>query len=199
MNKLEARIIIENTGNYDEEEIEEVLGVYETVMKHVGFEDKRRDNRFVVKFHDIFYYMPDEYEREHEEEISSLFESFCSDMYDNITDMAWEKHIDIDEMLHPMFVGNYQAFVVDIPEITNDNAIDITMKVYDEFSWNGKEYVENYIYLVGLLQDLEDNYMDYWIEFLEANEFLNKETIEEIKNKYREDMERRKAKQTLAK
>ena len=55
MNKLEARIIIENTGNYDEDEIDEILGVYKTVLKHIGFKDRRKDNRFVVKFHDIFY------------------------------------------------------------------------------------------------------------------------------------------------
>ena len=196
MNKLEAQIVVENTGNYDEEEIEEILGVYETVMKHVGFEDKRRDSRFIVKFHDIFYYAPDEYEAA---EFDNLFEEFCNAQYENVLDLLWEKHIDIDEMLHPMCVGHYQAFVVNIDEITNDNAIDIAMKVYDEFSWNGKEYVENYIYAVDILQDLEDNYMNYWIEWLELNEIMPEKTIKEIEKKYHEDMERRKAAQTLAK
>ena len=79
MNKLEAQAIIENTGNYDEDEIEEVLGVYETVLKHIGFEDKRRDNRFIVKFHDIFYYTPDECE---EIEMDRLFEEFCEMQYE---------------------------------------------------------------------------------------------------------------------
>lgn len=196
MNTMEARIIIENTGNYVEEEIEEVIKVYETVKKHIGFKDNRRDNRFIVKFHDIFYYTPDECEAA---ETDGLFETFCSDMYDNIIWQANEKHIDIDSMLHPMCVGHYQAFMIDIPEITENNAIDIAMKVYDEFPYEGVEYVENYIYLVEILQDLEDNYMTYWIEFLEGNDYLDEKTIKEIKDTYEKDMERRKAATTLAK
>ena len=197
MNKLEAQIVVENTGNYDEEETEEILEVYETVMKHVGFEDKRRDSRFVVKFHDIFYYAPKEIEDT--AEFDSLFNDFCYIMYDAIVDQAHEKNIDIDYMLHPMYVGHYQAFVVDIEEITNDNAIDVAMKVYDEFNYEGKEYVENYIYLVDILQDLEDNYMEYWFEFLDGNEYCTQQTIDEMKEEYHKDMERRKAAQTLAK
>lgn len=194
MNKLEAQAVVENTGNYDEEEIEEILEVYGTVMKHVGFKDNRRDSRFIVKFHDIFYYTPDGCEGA---EIDSLFETFCEDMYDNVIDQAEEKNIDIDEMLHPMYVGHYQAFVVNIEEITNDNAIDVAMKVYDEFNYEGKEYVENYIYLVNILQDLEDNYMEYWIDFI--TDYLPEETVKEISDTYHKDMERRKAEQTLAK
>jgi hypothetical protein len=182
MNKLEAQIVVENTGNYDEEETEDILEVYETVMKHVGFEDNRRDSRFVVKFHDIFHYAPKEIEDT--DAFNGLFEAFCYDMYDVITEQAHEKNIDIDEMLHPMYVGSYQAFVVDIEEITNDNAIDVAMKVYDEFNYNGKKYVENYIYLVDLLQDLEDNYMTYWIEFLRSGEYMPEEEIEEMEEKY---------------
>lgn len=197
MNKLEAQIVVENTGNYDEEEIEDIIEVYETVMKHVGFEDNRRDSRFIVKFHDIFYYAPKEIEDT--DTFNSLFDAFCNDMYDVIMEEAHEKNIDIDEMLHPMYVGSYQAFVVDIDEITNDNAIDVAMRVYDEFNYDGKEYVENYIYLVDLLQDLEDNYMEYWFDFLDGNEYYSQKTIDEMKEKYHKDMERRKAAQTLAK
>ena len=196
MNKLEARIIIEDAGNYTEEEVEEVLEVYEAVQKHIGFEDKRRDNRFIVKFHDIFYYAPDKY---NEDTFSSLFEAFCEDVYDNIMTQLYEKHIDIDSMLHPMYVGHYQAFIVDIPEITNKNAIDLAMRIYDEFNYEGATYVENYIYAVNILQDLEDNYMEYWLDFLELNEFMNKEIIEAIKKKCHKDIERRKATYTLAK
>lgn len=197
MNKLEAQIVVENTGNYDEEETEDILEVYETVMKHVGFEDNRRDSRFIVKFHDIFYYAPKEIEDT--DGFNGLFDAFCYDMYDNITEQAHEKNIDIDEMLHPMYVGHYQTFVVNIEEITNKNAIDVAMRVYDEFNYNGKEYVENYVYLVDLLQDLEDNYMTYWFEFLELNEYYTQKTIDEMKEEYHKDMERRKAAQTLAK
>lgn len=197
MNKLEAQIYVENTGNYDEEETEDILEVYETVMKHVGFKDNRRDSRFIVKFHDIFYYAPEE--MGNTDEFNSLFDAFCNDMYDNITEQAHEKNIDIDYMLHPMCVGSYQAFVVNIEEITNDNAIDIAMKVYDEFNYDGREYVEDYVYLVDLLQDLEDNYMEYWFDFLDGNEYYPQKMIDKMKEEYHKDMERRKATQTLAK
>ena len=197
MNKLEAQIVVENTGNYDEEEIEDILEIYETVLKHVGFKDNRRDSRFIVKFHDIFYYAPKDIEDT--DGFNGLFDAFCSDMYENIICQADEKNIDVDEMLHQMYVGSYQAFVVNIEEITNDNAIDIAMKVYDEFNYDGKEYVENYIYLVNLLQDLEDNYMEYWFDFLEMNEYYPQKTIDGMKEEYHKDMERRKATQTLAK
>lgn len=197
MNKLEAQIVVENTGNYDEEEIEEVIEVYETVMKHVGFKDNRRDSRFVVKFHDIFYYTPEEIENT--DEFNGLFDEFCNDMYECIIGRADLKHIDITEMLHPMYVGSYQAFVVNIEEITNYNAIDVAMKVYNELNSDGKEYVENYIYLVNLLQDLEDNYMEYWFDFLDGNEYYPQKMIDKMKEEYHKDMERRKAAQTLAK
>ena len=197
MNKLEAQIVVENTGNYGEEEVEYIIEIYETVMKHVGFKDDRRDGRFVVKFHDIFYYAPEEIGNT--DEFNSLFDAFCNDMYDNIISQAYEKNINVDEMFHPMYVGSYQAFVVDIEEITNDNAIDVAMEVYDEFNYDGKAYVENYIYLVDLLQDLEDNYMEYWFDFLDGNEYYTQKTIDEMKEKYHKDMERRKAAQTLAK
>ena len=197
MNKLEAQIVVENTGNYDEEEIEDIIEVYETVMKHVGFKDNRRDSRFIVKFHDIFYYAPKDIEDT--DTFNSLFDAFCNDMYDNISEQADEKNIDISEMLHPICVGHYQAFVVDIEEITNDNAIDVAMRVYDEFNYDGKKYVEDYVYLVDLLQDLEDNYMEYWFDFLELNEYYPQKMIDEMKNNYHKDMERRKAAQTLAK
>lgn len=197
MNKLEAQIVVENTGNYDEDEIEEILEIYETVMKHVGFKDNRRDSRFVVKFHDIFYYTPREIEDT--DDFNNLFNAFCSDMYECVIEQADEKNIDIDKMLGRMYVGSYQAFMVDIEEITNDNAIDIAMKVYDEFDYDGKDYVEDYIYLVGLLQDLEDNYMEYWFDFLEGNEYYPQETIDKMKEEYHKEMERRKVTQTLAK
>ena len=197
MNKLEAQIVVENTGNYVEEEIDDIIEIYETVLKHVGFEDKRRDSRFIVKFHDIFYYTPEEIENT--DEFNGLFDAFCNDMYGVITEQASEKNIDITEMLHPMYVGSYQVFVVNIEEITNDNAIDVAMRVYDEFNYNGKEYVENYIYLVDLLQDLEDNYMEYWFDYLDGNEYFPQKTIDKMREEYHKDMERRKAAQTLAK
>lgn len=192
MNKLEAQAIVENTGNYDEEDIEYIMDIYDRLTKHIGFKDERRDNRYIVKFHDIFYYMPDEYYREHNKELDSLFDSFCYDQAEYINEVLLDKNIDIDSMLHPMCVGSYQPFLVDIDEITIENAADLAMKIYDQCGIEGVEYPYNYVYTVQTLKDLEDNYMDYWIEFLEGNEYLPKKIINEIKKKYKSDKERRK-------
>lgn len=188
MNKLEAQVLIENSGNYDEEETEYILKIYDELIKNIGFEDNRKDSRYIVKFHDIFYYMPDEVEAA---EVDGLFEDFCYEQAETIEDELNEKHIDIDYMLTRQYVGHYRAFIVDIPEITKDNAVDLAMKVYDEFNYEGEEYVKNYIYTVNILQDLEDNYMDYWIEFLEGNEFIDEKYIKEIKENYKKDQERK--------
>lgn len=188
MNKLEAQAIIESTGNYIDEEIEDVLDVYEELIKNVGFEDNRKDNRYIVKFHDIFYYMPDGTEAA---ELDRLFENFCYDQAEMIEDELKENNIAIDYMLTRYDVGHYRAFKVEIPEITKDNAADLAMKIYDEFNYEGKDYVKDYIYTINLLQDLEDNYMDYWIEFLELNE-IQENIVKEIKENYKKDQERKK-------
>ena len=192
MNKLEAQIIVENTGNYDEEDTEYVLETYEELDKHRDFKDNRRDKRFIVKFHDIFYYMPEEFERDHEDLVDSLFEDFCWQQSEYIEDAAREEDIDMDIMFSNMYVGHYQAFLVDIPEITDENIIDLAMNICDEVGYKGKEYVKGYIYLVDLLQDLEDNYMTYWIEFLKDNELIPEKYIKEIEDKYKANQERRK-------
>lgn len=194
MNKLEAQAIIEKTGNYDKEDMEDIMNIYDEVVKHIGFEDKRRDKRYIVKFHDIFYYTPEEIQK-NEVTFDMLFENFCNQQVEYMEEYFFEKKIYIDDMLHPMYVGHYQAFIVDIPEITSENAAEITMNVYNEFPYEGDKYVKNYIEVVNTLQDLEDNYMDYWIEFLENEaEFRNipKKYVEETKNNYKKDKERRK-------
>ena len=66
-----------------------------------------------------------------------------------------------------------------------------TMKIYDEAGYRGKEYVRSYIYMVNVLQDLEDNYMKYWIEFLRVGEFMSEKAIKEIEERYKKDQERR--------
>lgn len=191
MNKLEAQIIVENTGNYDEGDTEYILETYEELDKHRDFKDNRRDKRFIVKFHDIFYYMPDEFEKGNEDLVDSLFDDFCWQQSEWIAEEAIEEDIDIDMMLADMYVGHYQAFLVDIPEITDENIIDLAMKIYDEAGYRGKEYVKGYIHLVNLLQDLEDNYMTYWIEFLRSGEYMPEKYIKEIEEKYKSDKERR--------
>lgn len=191
MNKLEAQALIEDTGNYDEEETEYILDICEALAKHIGFEDNRRDNRYIVKFHDIFYYMPDEYYKEHAQELDSWFEEFCSQESEFIEDELKERNIDIDYMLTRYDIGHYRGFLVDIPEITNKNITELAMKIYDEFGYEGVEYPANYIYTVNLLQDLEDNYVDYWINYLEINEAVPRKVLKEIKENYKKDQERK--------
>ena len=55
------------------------------------------------------------------------------------------------------------------------------MKIFDEVEYFGAEYVDLYIKLVNDMQDLEDNYMIYWIDFLENNMDQSEKTIEQIK------------------
>ena len=192
MNKLEAQVIVEATGNYDEIDVDYIMEAYEELMKNLGFEDKRRDNRYVVKFHDIYYYTPDEYMDKHGDTYDVLFEDFCNMQYDYIMEDATENNIDMDIMLSHMCVGHYETFRVDIKNITDENAIQLAMDIYDEVGYRAAEYVKGYIYLVNVLQDLEDNYMEYWIQHIEDNELMPKKYIKQMKTKYNKDKERRK-------
>ena len=190
MNKLEAQIVVENTGNYDEEDIEYVLETYEELEKHIGFEDNRRDNRYVVKFHDICYYTP--YDENNEQEFWNLFDMFCEDQAEWLEEENKTEGIDEELMLTHYNCGHYPAFRVDIPEITKENTIEKAMEIYDEAGYRGPEYVKSYIFMVNNLQAMEDNYMDMWIDFLRDGEYIKEESIKEIEDKYKSDKERRK-------
>ena len=189
MNKLETRILIENIGDYTDEEIDYMMDIYDDVAKNVGFKDERRDKRYIVKFHDIFYYQPKEYEND--EYYDSLFEDFCEQEYFLVKENLAEEHIDINEMLTNRPVGHYEAFRVDIPEITEENVVQIVVDIFNEMDYDGANYASNYVKTVNLLQDLEDNYVEYWIQYLEDVEFPEK-YIKEIKENYKKDQERRK-------
>ena len=193
MGELEVRIVAEETGNYyNEYEIDGVVKTYKILREHMGFEDKRRDGRYIVKFHDIFYYTPEEFTRT--KEYDSLFENFCWIKSGEIESKMLEKNISIDMLLHPMYVGHYQAFVVKIPEIKEDtDIIQLAMDIYDEFPFHHKEYIEGYIYIVNLLQELEDTYMDQWIDYMEERD-VDPDIIDRTREKYHADMERRQAK-----
>ena len=186
--KLEAQIIFENTGNYDEEEMPDLLETYEELEKNIGFQDNRSDNRFIVKFHDIFYYMPEELYNGHEEEINCLFEDFCSVQYDWIMDELKEENIEINDMLTSYDIGNYRGFRVNIPEITGKNVAELTMEIYDEIGYKAPEYIRNYVKVVKLLQDLEDNYMEEWINFIDGA--VPDEDIKQIRKDYEEYKEK---------
>lgn len=195
MNTLEAQAIIEATGNYDEEEIEYVMDTYADVCKHIGFEDKRSDKRYVVKFHDIFYYEPTSkrYRKRYENVVDSFFESFCTDQYEWIEGECHEAGIDIDRMLTRQTCGHYQAFVVDIPEITQENAAQVAMDIYDGLAYGdaSDHYASDYVRVVGMLQDMEDNYMEWWLDYIECNDVIPQKALYEVRKQYIERKERK--------
>lgn len=192
MNKhrMAAQMIIEDTGNFYEDEIDDVMKVYDDVMKHIGFVDNRSDSRFVVKFHNIFYYIPDEYEREHEDELNSLFEDFCATQYDWVMDDIREQGVDVRAMLSSRQVGHYDAFIVNIDEITEENAVDLAMQIYNEVGADSDTYASDYVVVVNVLQDLEDNYMEYWFDFIDGA--VPDDVLKEMKDAYNKDQERSK-------
>ena len=183
-------MLIEDTGNYEDSEIEEIMDVYEELTKHIGWEDNRRDKRFIVKFHDIFYYMDDEWEKEHERELEYLFEEFCEIQYDYVKGDLFDNGIDIDKLLTGRTVGHYEAFIVDMPYIGEDNIVDLAMGFYDEYNYEGKECVKEQIYTVELLQELEDNYMEYWFEYLVDTNIL-RSLLKEMKEKYNNERKKK--------
>lgn len=195
--ELEIRMLAEADG-YCEEEIDDIVDIYNEVIKHVGFKDNRRDSRFIVKFHDIFYYAPEEYYDD--EYYNTLFSNFCDQEYDLIIENLKDENIWKDEILAGRPCGHYETFILRIPEITEDNAFEIATDIYTNVDgYSNIQYVNNYVKAVEMLQDLEDNYMEYWFEYLDEVCDFPKKFIKQMRKKYKEDMERRKAKQTLAK
>lgn len=190
MNKLEAQIFIQESGNYDECDEEYILETYEELLRHIGFKDERRDKRYVVKFHDIGYYMP--YDGDNENDFWHLFDMFCDEQIEWMDEENKTEGIDEGLMLTRWNCGHYPAFSVDIEEITKENAIELAMEIYDEVGYRGKEYVENYIFMVNNLQAMEDNYMWNWFEFLRCGEYMPEKDIKEMEDKYKADEERRK-------
>lgn len=191
MNKLEARALIENTGNYDEEEIEEVVDVLEVLEKHMGYEDNRRDKRFIVKFHDIFWYTPEEFTNT--EYFNDLFDMFCNDQYEyfmeGISDQGITK-TNVCDMLDSRYCGHYQTFKVEMPYIEKDNIVQLAQDFYDEYNYEGGQFVEDYITVKNALQELEDNYVAYWIQFLKDME-VDEKIVKEIETKYNEDLKKK--------
>ena len=193
MGELEIRAIAESKG-YEEEDVEYIADIFNELMKHKDFKDKRRDGRFIVKFHQIFWYMPDEKEMSDEERnaFEWRFEDFCEQQYNLVMlDIRDNAPMELKEMLTSYDVGHYPAFMVDIPEINENNALDLAIQIYDEYNWKGEDYVKSYIYAVNLLQDLEDNYMEYWLEYLDGDETITKEHYEQMKAKYNSDKEKK--------
>lgn len=188
---LETKIYLETKEEYDDCEIEEIMEDYlPRVRAHIGFCDERSDKRFVVKFHDILYFTKTEGDEKdmEQEDLENLFEWFCKDMYDGTECVVNEEcHGTMMTLMKQHNVGNYQAFEYIVEnEITEENAIDVACEIYDEGL--SPYYIDDYVKLVNHLKDMEDNYMKYWIEFLECFED-HQEAAKNIEKRWRKYVE----------
>ena len=191
---LEEKIWAQNNFS-DDFEIEEFLEDYlPEVKKHIGFKDERDDPRFVVKFHDICFYTntqdtSDEKADMTESEFDSLFGTFCTDMYNNTKQFMVEEGISDSELFRIRDVGHYKAFEKIIPELTEENYLDIALEIYNEGL--SPDYINEYTKLSYYLQNMEDNYMTYWLEFLRCMD-IPEETIKNIERRRKEYEEKHK-------
>ena len=191
---LEEKIWAQNNFS-DDFEVEEFIEDYlPEVKKHIGFKDERDDPRFVVKFHDICFYTntqdaKDEKADMTETEFNSLFGTFCTDMYENTEQFMEEEGISGRELFSIHDIGNYKAFEKIIPELTEENYLDVTLEIYNEGL--SPDYINEYTELSDYLQNMEDNYMTYWLEFLKAVD-IPEETIKNIERRWKEHEEKHK-------
>ena len=191
---LEEKIWAQNNFSGDFE-IEEFLEDYlPEIKKHIGFKDERDDPRFVVKFHDICFYTntqdtSDEKADMTESEFDSLFGTFCTDMYENTKQFMVEEGISDSELFSIHDVGHYKAFEKIIPELTEENYLDIALEIYNEGL--SPDYINEYTKLSYYLQDMEDNYMTYWLDFLRCMD-IPEETIKNIERRRKEHEEKHK-------
>lgn len=168
----------------DEFEQEEFLDDFlPRVKEHIGFTDNRRDPRFVVKFHDICYYTntPEDMSQE---TFDSMFEMFCNDQYEFVKDYMEQNGMAWIRLFGTYDVGHYRAFEMVIPEITQDNYLQVALEIYEEGL--SPTYIDEYTALSDLLQDMEDNYMQYWLDFLRDHD-IPETTIKNIERRYEKD------------
>ena len=191
---LEEKIWAQNNFS-DDFEIEEFLEDYlPEVKKHIGFKDERDDPRFIVKFHDICFYTntqdtANEKADMTESEFDSLFGTFCTDMYNNTEQFMKEEGISDSELFSIHDVGHYKAFEKIIPELTEENYLDIALEIYNEGL--SPDYINEYTKLSYYLQNMEDNYMTYWLDFLRCMD-IPEETIKNIERRWKEHEEKHK-------
>lgn len=153
---LEAEAYVEATTGYTSDEVSDIIAIYKELTKYIPFRDTRRDRRFVVKFHDILYYTQDD------DEFDDLFERFCYEQYDIVTDGFTADSL--RAIMASRQVGHYDTFAVHIPAITRDNAIQLAIDIYEAGYYT--DYVAAYVTLTTRMMDLEANYLTRWVEFL---------------------------------
>lgn len=165
--ELEAQLAIQASGNYSDDEVPDIMQAYRALAQHMGWQDRRSDHRFVVKFHDILYctlHMDTG-------KLDALFDAFCQDVCDDTIEQINEAfpNVDVEDLLTTQHIGSYRALVLYTPEITEENIVELATRAYDEYPSAPDEYVEAHIYTVDTLQYLEDTYLTRWIEFLRIN------------------------------
>lgn len=184
---LEEKIWAKEQFGYDYE-LEEFLEDYlPRVKAHIGFKDERSDKRFVVKFHDILYHTNtqdtnDEKADMTDEEFDSLFDMFCNDQYEGTKYVMEDNHMGEHSLFKRYDVGHYNAFELIIPELTEENYLEKALEIYNEGL--SPSYIDDYAILVRHLQDMEDNYMTYWLEFLRATD-IPEATIKNIERRWK--------------
>lgn len=177
----------------DDYELEEFLEDYlPRVKKHIGFKDERRDQRFVVKFHDVCYYTNTQDTNEEkadmtDEEFNSLFDMFCNDQYESTEQLMKDDHMNENDLFSIRDVGHYKAFEMIIPELTEENYLEKALEIYNEGL--SPSYIDDYTKLSDYLQDMEDNYMEYWLEFLRETD-TPETTIKNIERRWKEHEEK---------
>lgn len=174
----------------DEYEREEFIDDYlPRVKKHIGFEDNRRDTRFVVKFHDVCYYTHTQDTKEEkadmdDETFDTLFEMFCDEMYESTTEIIKTDCMSLTDLFATYDVGHYRTFAMVIQKITEDNYLQVALEIYEEGL--APAYIDDYTKLADYLQDMEDNYMQYWLDFLRDHD-IPETTIKNIERRYEKD------------
>ena len=185
--QLESKLILESQG-YEEYQIEEILEDYlPSVLKHIGFVDNRMDTRFIVKFHDICYFTntPEDMS---EETFDSLFNIFCTDQCMWIDEIINENNISEKDIFTTYDVGHYRAFeYIQEQPITTENALEVATNLYE--LGVSPSYMDEYTTLATALQNMEDTYMEMWIEFLndqlECGDTIKPSTIKKIERRWK--------------
>lgn len=184
-NKLMETTMLLQAAGYDDFDVEEIIDDYlPRVREHMGFVDERSDKRFVVKFHDVCYFTrPEEGDME-QELFDDVFEAFCQNQYDFTKELIHEGcSLEERQIFKPVQVGHYDAFeYVQEEPITEENVLDVAMNIYNEGL--SPAYIDDYVKIVEHLQDMEDNYMTYWLEFLRDNEYIPEEKIKIIERRW---------------
>lgn len=178
-NTLETIAILETNG-YTDEDIPGILDIYEHVRRHIGFTDERRDDRFIVKFHDVIYCTPDDAIAQ--DEFDNLFDMFCDYEYEYVKEALKEQDVDEKYVTASHTAGHYYPFRYHITSITEENALELAQTLYDEYE--DADYIDKHVAAVNILYALEQNYFEDWLNFLEGGEYVKQDTLDSMRRAY---------------